>query len=629
MRRAIRAARGATRASIVVATAWASAACGGGTGFTVGDAGPVADAGSEGSAPVDATAPTDASADAASDAKADAPVDARVDAAHDATADAPADSAPEGSIATEAGAACSGSSGCAGGQNCVGGACQCPIYQSFCNGVCIPTSGDPQNCGGCGIVCPTGQACSAGQCGAACLPPLVQCGQTCVDPQTSNQNCGACNSPCPTGQGCSGGQCVPAVSVSGTGPNGCVGGGPPIVVGGTGGACTGNTAQTTFTWAMCSCGDVSMNGRMVTDAYNSAQGPYAPGGVGGGVGLNGAFNATSRDVIGGSLWSSAAGGLSTGSTTDVAQELHVGGPTSTTASISVGLDGFFGGNVDGTNGTIAVTGTMYLDTGKTLTGSVTYGALVHQPVTVPPPCACGSQLLPVAAWVAAQRPPNNDNTTIGLDPNALAAPLHAPARLDLPCGSYYLSSIDNGGDPVTIAAHGHTALFVDGNVTAGPINFTLDPTATFDIFLTGVLTPWSGADVNLGSPNYPALCRLYAGGTAPTLLTGGNLAGDLYSGASALQASSTLTFYGSLFVGSFYNSSETYIHYDTANLAAGAACPVVSPAPDAGADAGVACGSCKDCGNQACVNGTCGQCTSSSQCCPPLVCLGNGACGLP
>jgi hypothetical protein len=37
------------------------------------------------------------------------------------------------------------------------------------------------------------------------------------------------------------------------------------------------------------------------------------------------------------------------------------------------------------------------------------------------------------------------------------------------------------------------------------------------------------------------------------------------------------------------------------------------------------CGSCKDCNNQACINGTCGMCTGSSQCCPPLTCM-NGTC---
>ncbi|HEX4406912.1 MAG TPA: hypothetical protein VH560_18870, partial [Polyangia bacterium] len=47
-----------------------------------------------------------------------------------------------------------------------------------------------------------------------------------------------------------------------------------------------------------------------------------------------------------------------------------------------------------------------------------------------------------------------------------------------------------------------------------------------------------------------------------------------------------------------------------------------APAPDAGAPG---CNSCKDCGNQACVNGACGTCRTSSDCCSPLICK-SGSC---
>jgi hypothetical protein len=47
--------------------------------------------------------------------------------------------------------------------------------------------------------------------------------------------------------------------------------------------------------------------------------------------------------------------------------------------------------------------------------------------------------------------------------------------------------------------------------------------------------------------------------------------------------------------------------------------------PDGGVvtnpDGGSGCGSCKDCDNQACINGTCGACTNDGQCCPPLQCV--------
>jgi hypothetical protein len=69
-----------------------------------------------------------------------------------------------------------------------------------------------------------------------------------------------------------------------------------------------------------------------------------------------------------------------------------------------------------------------------------------------------------------------------------------------------------------------------------------------------------------------------------------------------------------------------------ANCANGTCCNAGTCGPcAAGADAGstsggsTGCSTCLDCNNQACVNGACGSCTNSSQCCAPLVCVG-GSC---
>jgi len=40
---------------------------------------------------------------------------------------------------------------------------------------------------------------------------------------------------------------------------------------------------------------------------------------------------------------------------------------------------------------------------------------------------------------------------------------------------------------------------------------------------------------------------------------------------------------------------------------------------------GPGCRSCQDCRNQACINGACGACRTSADCCAPLVCSG-GTC---
>ncbi len=53
------------------------------------------------------------------------------------------------------------------------------------------------------------------------------------------------------------------------------------------------------------------------------------------------------------------------------------------------------------------------------------------------------------------------------------------------------------------------------------------------------------------------------------------------------------------------------IHYDTSVLQAASPCP--GPAP-------TTCATCSDCNNQACLGGTCGDCTRDADCCPPLTC---------
>ena len=191
---------------------------------------------------------------------------------------------------------------------------------------------------------------------------------------------------------------------------------------------------------------MSFNGNLLTDAFDSSKAAYAPGGLGGGVGLDGNFGTTSKSAVWGTLWSSAAGGLTNGSQMVVKQDLHVGGPLTTSSQLTVGDDAYVAGDISASGG-LAVGGTLHLAAGKTTSGSVTSGALVgNQPVAVPPPCDC-QHLPPVASWVAAQAPPNDDDALINLDPQALAVPLGHPARINLPCGIYYLTAMTTGPIP--------------------------------------------------------------------------------------------------------------------------------------------------------------------------------------
>jgi hypothetical protein len=87
-------------------------------------------------------------------------------------------------------------SGCA--NPCKGG--------QFCNGICTNTSSNPNNCGGCGHVCPSGLTCTNGVCG--CAPGLTLCNGVCTDTSSDPNNCGTCGTSCGSDP-CLGGQCPP------------------------------------------------------------------------------------------------------------------------------------------------------------------------------------------------------------------------------------------------------------------------------------------------------------------------------------------------------------------------------------------------------------------------------------
>jgi hypothetical protein len=94
---------------------------------------------------------------------------------------------------------------CCGGAECTGngdGVCTCPQdAPDTCDGVCVDLKTDADNCGDCGVVCPSGETCQGGICrcgsGPACTNGLTCCSGQCVNLLTDLDNCTECGNACP------------------------------------------------------------------------------------------------------------------------------------------------------------------------------------------------------------------------------------------------------------------------------------------------------------------------------------------------------------------------------------------------------------------------------------------------
>lgn len=108
---------------------------------------------------------------------------------------------------------CSGSTPvCGGAGGCVSG---CMSGQTLCSSTCVDTTSNPQDCNGCGNVCPAGPpnsqpTCTNSACGWSCDSSYTQCSSSCiltapdtvhgvfVAPGGAVTSCGAVNAPCAT-----------------------------------------------------------------------------------------------------------------------------------------------------------------------------------------------------------------------------------------------------------------------------------------------------------------------------------------------------------------------------------------------------------------------------------------------
>jgi len=448
--------------------------------------------------------------------------------------------------------------------------------------------------------------------------------------------------------------------------------------------CAGNLAQRTFRFALCTCDALTVNQHLNVDSFARVDAGYGDGGLlrvsgrhNGSVGVdNGIVTSASNAQlnVGGSLFVSD-GGVTAAGAISVDGELHLGSDGLATAGSSVGRDAFCAGNL---TGTWTVDGNLYQPAAGTHVGVTVNGSqgVVASNVTVDDPCDC-TNLVDIAGIVASHQADNDDaflpppvdgGTTvqfgdggeglllvdggfqqIALDPAAWASGA-GPTSYTWPCGRYYLSGVHiTSGTTWNIS--GRTALLIDGDfdVSGGGIIINVPPGSELDLFIAGNLSV--GATSTFGSASNVAGTRIYVGGSDPIVLTTPvTFHANIYAPFAIFETTNPTTINGALFVKQFLNNpgggsqgGNVTIHYDEDVLSAGSEC--VTPTIDAGflddggiVDAGApvdagpqGCQTCGDCNNQACnipdggTAGTCGGCTTSADCCAPLVCT-NGSC---
>ena len=94
---------------------------------------------------------------------------------------------------------------CGGTQTCANGVCICPPGTLGCGTVCVNSAMDVNNCGQCGVMCSAGQTCT-GTC--TCAGGLTACASGCTNTMADGANCGACGMACAAGALCSAGSCI-------------------------------------------------------------------------------------------------------------------------------------------------------------------------------------------------------------------------------------------------------------------------------------------------------------------------------------------------------------------------------------------------------------------------------------
>jgi hypothetical protein len=226
-------------------------------------------------------------------------------------------------------------------------------------------------------------------------------------------------------------------------------------------------------------------------------------------------------------------------------------------------------------GRVAITRDLYTAAGGGVSGIAVLdvgGARHTSDVSVAPPCACGAgEVIDVGALVEDART-HNDNTSIGLNADALAPSVGIGTALELPSGRFYLNQIGSVGG-IRLRVDGKAALFVGGDLLAtGAFRVELSPGAELDLFVGGNLV-LTGAAL-FGDRARPAATRIYVAGSGDIAVAGAAaFVGHLYAPAANVLVGGFGQIYGSLFAKNVDAAGFLSVGYDAALSQGGEACP--------------------------------------------------------
>jgi len=342
---------------------------------------------------------------------------------------------------------------------------------------------------------------------------------------------------------------------------------PPLL----GGACTGQVAQDTFAAALCSCEDTNIAGYLRTRGLGDSD---DAGDLVGSVSVNGDYSTNGYANVGGNFTVAGSRDIAFAGLLQAGQDLFFHPAADVAGVVKVGRDAWLADALRAF-GRVAIERDLYTADGAGFRGIAVVdvgGARHTQDVSIPAPCACGAgQVIDVAALVDDART-NNDNASIGLDPDALNLTVGIGTPLELPGGRFYVNQIGGVGG-INLRVTGKTALFVGDDLLAtGAFRIQLEPDAELDLFVRDNLAI-TGAAL-FGDRARPSATRVYVGGTGDITVAGyAAFVGNLYAPTANIRVGGFGQIYGSLFGKNIDAAGFLSVGYDAAIQQTGKGCP--------------------------------------------------------